>query len=930
LDKTDDLLVTRFGSKDDPRELRKQLEDEKARSARELEVRDEALAAAVKKADEQVQEAEKKALSEIEAAKQEVENRAEEFREEGRQKIVIAANERINAANEAVREQTGYTRDAEQQAQAAKQELLEARGLQQELSNRIEELGRENQRLWGLAEKAQQGPSPASMSLSEEPTSDSARPGVVIRVSGVTAGDSPVPFKADTPEEPAQPLSFVPGTLLMVGNEPSQRAESQHIKIGDASLLAAGYADTGTEKQAKEEAFCLFRIEAGKKTVAFLAGVFDGSSPSEAAEGLDSLKEDADFADALRRLGNSASDPDAERKIQQSLETVAPQGAQASWSLVLILERRFLAVSSGPEPGIFSVSKGRSQAKPAGGGEQASYLAVLHQARTQTLAPLQLQGGRSGWGRLAEGGRLLLAGGHVRSQIQDQTFKTSVQEIFEKGTLGDMKSLEGAALNLVEAANRRGAGWLKASAKKLTGFGKLNDKPATTMVLIEAVHLPAAGPRQNRGAGPSQGQQAGLEEKGPADQQEPDMSLRRFLKRTAAVGAAAYTAPWWVRLLGWLSAEEAPAIEEKAVSFLLGQQKMESPRTGLLASYAGIPDTDPMARYIKGRAYTYDQALAAIALTAAGRKTEASRILTALMIAEIPTGLLGFAYALEDGKEDHPTTYAGSLAWAGEACLFYEKRTKDAQFRPMAERIAKRLLSWTDPATGLIRGGQRSPENPIRWISTEHNLDAYFFLRDLGKLEEANRIKEGILKHLWVEDRGLFKRGLNDSVPVLDTQVWGGLFLLAIGQKEKAQSVRSTITEGFLKKGSLSDGISVEGYAPYVMDELVWAEGSLGVALLDRRLGDTKPADEIVQQILKLRDPSGGFRASSRRVRSRIPDDDSTHTTFPHVAATAWFLIQALNPEDFWSPSGLEEKGSAERPEPALEKFREHLLDHQV
>ncbi len=392
--------------------------------------------------------------------------------------------------------------------------------------------------------------------------------------------------------------------------------------------------------------------------------------------------------------------------------------------------------------------------------------------------------------------------------------------------------------------------------------------------------------------------------------EERSVSRREFV-RLATAGATLLAAPHLAHPRA--PATDSPTLQEQAVSFLLSMQVKTGPRAGLLKSYDEIPHSDSLAPYIKDRAYTSDQAKAVVALVASGKIEEARRILQTLASVEAGSGRLGLSYRLGHVGEENPTLSSGVLAWVGSAILLYEGKTGDQTFRPMAQRVASTLLSLRDPVTRLVKGGRRSGGTALAWIATEHNVDAYFFLRDLGRLtkharyrQAASEIEQGILTTLFHQDH--FGRGFNDPTDMLEANSSGALFLLAIGKKEEAKAVRAYIEKTF-KRAITLEGKPLVGYAPYQGDEIVWTEGSFGVALLDRRLGDAPSADTIAEAMERLRAPSGGIRYAYPRVRTKTPDDDSTYSTFPSVAATARFLIQSLNPKNFWTPSeaGLEE-----------------------
>lgn len=341
------------------------------------------------------------------------------------------------------------------------------------------------------------------------------------------------------------------------------------------------------------------------------------------------------------------------------------------------------------------------------------------------------------------------------------------------------------------------------------------------------------------------------------------------------------------------------------LSFLLGQQKTSGAGAGLLESW-DAPADDPMVAWLADRAYSYDQAVGALGLLYAGRTDEARQVLEAVRRLEAGTGRLSFFYPAGPLGSEFPAVFTGTMAWVGMAALLYEQSTGDAQFRPMAGRLADTLLTFADPATGLIRGGLNAEGAPFPWISTEHNIDAYFLLQELGRVTgeaaysaAAEALSDSILTHLWTGSR--FLQGYQDDVIVLDAQALGGLFLLAIGERSMAETVRAFIEDLFTATVQV-DGQPVTGYAPYHEDAFIWVEGSAMVALLDRRLGNSDSAEAIENALEQFQSASGGLGYASSRSRTAAPGSGTVYPELPQVASTAWFLLQSANPELFFSP----------------------------
>lgn len=344
----------------------------------------------------------------------------------------------------------------------------------------------------------------------------------------------------------------------------------------------------------------------------------------------------------------------------------------------------------------------------------------------------------------------------------------------------------------------------------------------------------------------------------------------------------------------------------EGVQWLLGRQVPNSTvptpapgRSGLVISYI-IPPSDPSYPYLYHRSWIYDDALAVIAWLMEGECQAAKKTLSALASLLDGDGKLGFSYNTADGWFDNTRYRTGAIAWVGYSFVFYQKACGDSQFQAVAERIADWVLTMQDPTTGSVKGG---PD--VGWFSTEHNIDAYFFLRDIGLLkgnttylEAAKRIKQSLLTNHWNPSYGCFQQGIGDTVKVLDAASWGALFLLSIGQSDKAENCLDFIEANFpttvtCNIGGVSKNIS--GYKPDISTNLVWSEGSLGVAMAYQQAGDQAKRDAIVSEIWKMRGPNGGI-VYACPAATDFPDWES-------VAGTAWMvMLQSDQQAAFWAP----------------------------
>jgi len=376
----------------------------------------------------------------------------------------------------------------------------------------------------------------------------------------------------------------------------------------------------------------------------------------------------------------------------------------------------------------------------------------------------------------------------------------------------------------------------------------------------------------------------------------------------------------------------------------------DSTRRRLIVSYL-IPKWDPAYPYNYSRSFVYDDALGIIILTMAGEYRKAEYILEAMRRLMREDGSFWFAYNTHNSwpdEVDHEGAIVrtGAIAWVGYAATYYlntrlkedkeflEKDRIAAGFLKMGESIGRFLLEHqvldpSDRRHGLVTGGWAAynlkisgetdkprelyRQSNISWVSSEHNIDIYFFLRDLGRLtgkseyiKAAELVKNGLLK-LWSEEKGQFFRGIKgdqrmDTALPLDGASWASIFLVSIGEDEKARRCIAAIENRFVSKSG-----GIRGYKPfsseYIYEEksinkfyypdnpdtswddlnLIWVEGSLGVAAAYIKLGNSKKALEIIKSMMPLRSDRG-FRYANINIPYQFSDN-------PGVAGTAWFVI---------------------------------------
>ena len=412
----------------------------------------------------------------------------------------------------------------------------------------------------------------------------------------------------------------------------------------------------------------------------------------------------------------------------------------------------------------------------------------------------------------------------------------------------------------------------------------------------------------------------------------------------------------WKPLPDGKSGKTLRAAEKQAVDWLITKMVPNSTvldpapdRRRLMLSYT-IPEDDPVYPYLFSRSFTYDDAIGAIAFTMTENYREAEFVLSALSRVIRSDGSFWFVYNTHNSwpnEDDHEGSMVrtGATAWAGYAFTFYLKtRIQEdpffleedpiaGEYLEKAESIAGYMLDHrvsdaSDMRNGLVTGGEGTytlilhetdgrpmeqyDESSVSWVSTEHNIDSYFFLKDLALLtnkseykKAAQAIHDGLFR-IWSDKYGQFYRGIRsnhiDKALPLDCASWGALFLFSAGDTKRANRCIETIRTNFF-----SEHHGITGYKPYYRGplyddegtnsyysrrlgasrwkdiDLVWGEGSFGVASAQIKAGNPDAALTILESLLPTQ-VDGGFRYSTAEIPYQF-------STYPSVASTAWFVI---------------------------------------
>lgn len=330
---------------------------------------------------------------------------------------------------------------------------------------------------------------------------------------------------------------------------------------------------------------------------------------------------------------------------------------------------------------------------------------------------------------------------------------------------------------------------------------------------------------------------------------------------------------------------------------------------------------DETVRVMKDRTYTYDQAVSAIALMAQGHsQTERFvRGLCAIVGSGGSEGSVPFFVNRMSAQTSSQYYRTGNAAWVAYALAYYLLKYPDGEMAVVARDKLTQCAEWIemfrvadsgDIRYGLYTSGSGRhldgvfyPDFKADWCTSEHQFDLWFLFDLMGRVgftgyaEKAKALADAIMEKLWVEDEGRFYAGMRttgpDKASPLDCASWGGLFVSNIDM-EKARRCFTYLDRFWYATHDAT------GYTPYHPEygypnkqRGVWVEGSAGVALLARRLGDDATAMDILARLAPLRTRYGYIDSSD------YPDNDDM-PPWPSSCNTAWMIL-ACDPQGFWN-----------------------------
>jgi hypothetical protein len=264
----------------------------------------------------------------------------------------------------------------------------------------------------------------------------------------------------------------------------------------------------------------------------------------------------------------------------------------------------------------------------------------------------------------------------------------------------------------------------------------------------------------------------------------------------------------------------APTNAEAEQIYAELQRNQQASPLGLLTSYTG-------QRGLENQGFTYDQALAGLAMLAQDDTAGAQRILDFFRLAWNGTGLSTvYNTQIPGGPTIEQERVLGPNAWVSLFAVQYSLKTGDAAALDFAATIAEWALTLPQTSGGIAMG--RAGTHWATLYSVENNLSFYAALKlltengtalpQLAVLTAArDDLKEWLVHPGYAFSEGLFRRGgYLDSLKALDTSAWGILAFGVDGLREMgidADALVSAIENEFMVN-------DLEGYGSYGGDPL--------------------------------------------------------------------------------------------------------------
>ena len=366
----------------------------------------------------------------------------------------------------------------------------------------------------------------------------------------------------------------------------------------------------------------------------------------------------------------------------------------------------------------------------------------------------------------------------------------------------------------------------------------------------------------------------------------------------------------------YLSPDESYTAESASpyTAFVSSKNKTVDYLKARLSLSCPIVSYETAQQELETAAFSYDNALTALAFISNGNKTEAKKILDAFLTgieddrymsdrvrnayrAGYPSYLPGWWSGRWNEDAYQVGTNPGNSAFVALALLQYDRRWGESAY----VKTACTVMDWvidncSDSYVGFTAGYDGWPETGSVTVyttkSTEHNIDAYAVFTRLYELtgkekykSAAASAKEFVLS-MYSQTEGRFYLGTKDDgktpvtdTTVLDAQSWAALSLGDSRALNCALSMK-TKDSGYPFRKSYTDN----GF---------WPEGTAFTALALRANKNDSEAVSALTAMESVQLSSGGFNSAT------VPALDTglgwSYYDVPHIAPAAWYILAVNN-----------------------------------
>jgi hypothetical protein len=386
----------------------------------------------------------------------------------------------------------------------------------------------------------------------------------------------------------------------------------------------------------------------------------------------------------------------------------------------------------------------------------------------------------------------------------------------------------------------------------------------------------------------------------------------------------------------WIPQASAIAEQPSACTYLSSLIDARSNSPAFLPSYPTA-----QVKALKGTAFLYDNAVAAIALVACNESQRATRIGDAIVAAQSRDrywrdGRLRNAYLAGpvgkgavrlpgywDGKSERWVEDAygvgsdsGNMAWAILALLALDQRSRDHKYRSAAVHIGRWLVQWQSHiGVGGFTGGTSNEEpNPekVKWKSTEHNVDLAAAFTALARATHdpawfRTAVSATNFVHaMWDPachcfDAGTVEDGrTRNRYIALDAQL---LPLLALPGALKRYSAALPVAKDRVAVGG--------GFAFGETKGGIWTEGTEQAALLMALLNRSSALRALTLATRSARSADGGYFATDVKelpTGLKLDIDQAQSRQYfhlVHLAPAAWAALVERRYNPFTRENGL-------------------------